>query len=691
MEPLRAAAMDGERRQSALQAHRYDRGKRKWVPYFRATDSHNAGYRLPNVGVNELRVVSWNLFFAEGYWVDRLHAGVGELMALDPHVICLQEVMERSLSYLLRLSWVRDNFVVSDGGGSGTLAPYGVVILSRIPVKRFVIADLVTRMNRKLLVAELVVNSGEMLVVATAHLESLPESGSYRVAQLLDIHALLAAYRGLASLVVLCGDTNTHDTYPENAALVSWPFVDLWSLLHPGEDGYTQNGETNPMLASLKDSSFQVRYDRVLFYEPSFEDLATLLSAPPLHVLGDSNESANQTTPAGTDSRRRERRRSRRSTGDSAPKRGNKVEENIHPWAPGFMTLIGTRPISMFPAHKYARMYVSDHFGVLASFVALDGDNSGAGGGGNNPGTAGSGSSSSWWPQCCCCSGAKSAGDDGGKKKGGARLDEHGRYSAPTVYNAVASRANPRLSPSLVPVRDPVTLASNVTTVAPIMGSVPSPPGADRYGLGRTEEYSDTTATTATTATVLTATALSSAESSPSSSQLASSSEYEDDESSSSSSSTCPSWVSSAHPGDEGLDDGEHVWRRRKYEYNFYSVYQGWDPSGGGTVHGASSFLESEAPHGVPPPHLTSNTNVAIPSSSSRLISSSSHSSSSQADTVGSAEMDCPAGPGLGARTDATAYTVDFVPFASAYEDTAQVLPSTSPHHKRRHQNQPEY
>ncbi|KNC50883.1 endonuclease/exonuclease/phosphatase family protein [Thecamonas trahens ATCC 50062] len=329
---------------------------------------HDGSLELPNVRLDRLRIVSWNVFFADGYWIERLHAALCELRALDPHVICLQEVMPRSLNHILAHAWIRNNFVVSDGSGK-TLQPYGVVILSRLPVKRFIAFDLVSRMNRKLLLAEIEVNTADSIVVGCVHLESLPEFGAFRVAQILDIRSHLEPYWEQAALVVIAGDTNVATDAPEELALVATPLIDMWPMLYPDDPGLTQDTASNEMLRKIKRKAFHVRYDRCLFFEPGHVGLARRLSGPPVSLISASASRTRSLTPDSDLSS---------ASSSSAPPSMPVLDEMVaHPqrprWRPEYMARIGTRPLATPErggrSDKMRRLFPSDHFGLVASFA----------------------------------------------------------------------------------------------------------------------------------------------------------------------------------------------------------------------------------------------------------------------------------------------------------------------------------
>ena len=74
--------------------------------------------------------------------------------------------------------WIRENYWVSDAHGH-TVTPYGVLLLSRLPILRLELHDLPSAMHRRLLLADLSVN-GLTVRVGTVHLESLSPMAGFR-------------------------------------------------------------------------------------------------------------------------------------------------------------------------------------------------------------------------------------------------------------------------------------------------------------------------------------------------------------------------------------------------------------------------------------------------------------------------------------------------------------------------------
>lgn len=206
-----------------------------------------------------LTVVTWNVWFAPYCFEPRCRALLEVVRAQLPDVVCLQEITLDSLEMLLAEPWVRAEYRVSDARGD-TFDSYGVVILSRLPVRALAIHELPSHMGRRLLVAEL--DTGDSrLVVGTVHLESLKHNRDARAEQLEEVFPRLKA---AGPDVVLAGDFNFCSSWAAENANLDPQFVDLWPALRGRAPGYTEDTDINAMLRNVKAKEKCVRFDRVL-------------------------------------------------------------------------------------------------------------------------------------------------------------------------------------------------------------------------------------------------------------------------------------------------------------------------------------------------------------------------------------------------------------------------------------------
>jgi tyrosyl-DNA phosphodiesterase 2 len=202
----------------------------------------------------ELRVVTWNVWFGAHMFEERALALLAELERRRPDVIALQEVTPPLLRMIVRAPWVRAGYQLSDDHG-WTLRRYGVLLLSRRPIRRLSLLELPSEMDRVLLVAELACG----LTVATVHLESTAPCAAERAAQLAIIQPALAADRD----VVLVGDMNFAPGAPRETAALDPALVDVWPALQPDDPGFTVDTDANTMRYAAKGSPDQKRIDRV--------------------------------------------------------------------------------------------------------------------------------------------------------------------------------------------------------------------------------------------------------------------------------------------------------------------------------------------------------------------------------------------------------------------------------------------
>jgi tyrosyl-DNA phosphodiesterase 2 len=212
-----------------------------------------------------LTVVTFNVWFANYYFYTRCDALLEIVRDCDADVIGLQEVTPEFLQWLLGKQWVRDHYYLSDISGR-TVDPYGVLLLSRFPVRSFLLHNLPSFMDRNLLVAELEVNE-QTFQIGTVHLESMKEFAFMHKLQLETIFPLLKK----SDHAILMGDFNFCATWEEKKALIDSRYQDMWSALRADEPGYTEDTDINLMRWLIKNKRKHVRFDRLLLGSPSWQ------------------------------------------------------------------------------------------------------------------------------------------------------------------------------------------------------------------------------------------------------------------------------------------------------------------------------------------------------------------------------------------------------------------------------------
>ncbi len=231
-----------------LQPYRYDSATGQWRP----EDSADPGQPL-----SDLTVATHNVWFSSYFQEVRGIALLSELAACDADVIALQEVTPPLHEQIRETPWIQRSYALSDPDGR-TMERYGVLLLARVPVERFTLHDMPTRMGRKLLCAHL----AGSLAVATIHLESLPPSAEYRDEQFKQCVSILDGF----DHAVFMGDMNFCSSWAEENQRIPDRYTDVWPHLHPDDPGYTEDTSINPMLEMYERGDKQVRYDRVFLH-----------------------------------------------------------------------------------------------------------------------------------------------------------------------------------------------------------------------------------------------------------------------------------------------------------------------------------------------------------------------------------------------------------------------------------------
>jgi endonuclease/exonuclease/phosphatase family metal-dependent hydrolase len=208
-----------------------------------------------SVDCDELTVCTYNIWNDDKKAHARYSAIADLLSRRTPDIMVFQEVTEGALDVLLSQLWIRNGYsrAAVVGGGVGD---YGMLLLSRLPIARVVHTRLPTRQSRGFLQAEIAINGGR-LVVCCIHLDSGKSSSWLRGWQLRRIFGALKT----AEDAVVLGDFNMRDD--ENSRIAA-PYRDVWPVLRPGEDGFTEDTSINLMRYDMKDKHRHVRFDRVL-------------------------------------------------------------------------------------------------------------------------------------------------------------------------------------------------------------------------------------------------------------------------------------------------------------------------------------------------------------------------------------------------------------------------------------------
>ena len=202
----------------------------------------------------ELTLTTFNIWFKSHFAHERYLAIADLLSRIRPDVMVFQEVTPAAEAVFLAQPWIRERYRRAAVTG-GTHGNYGMLMLSTLPIARATYTALPTRAARGLLSAEFTIN-GRSQVIGSVHLDSGRSSWWLRAWQLRRITRVLRR----SPEAVLLGDFNMRDN--ENHRIGG--YRDLWPVLRPHDDGYTEDTSINLMRLDSKNEHRQVRFDRVL-------------------------------------------------------------------------------------------------------------------------------------------------------------------------------------------------------------------------------------------------------------------------------------------------------------------------------------------------------------------------------------------------------------------------------------------
>lgn len=215
---------------------------------------------------SSLKILSYNVWFREDLEMHKRMKALGDLVQLhSPELICFQEVTPDIYEIFRQSSWWKV-YRCSVSNEMANSSPYFCMLLSKLPVKYFSCKPFSnTIMGRELCVAEVEVQKGKSLVVATSHLES-PCPAPPKWDQMYSKERVEQAKEAVNLLkknpnVVFGGDMNWDDKL-DGPLPLSDGWVDVWAELRPGENGWTYDTKSNQMLSGNR--TLQKRLDRFI-------------------------------------------------------------------------------------------------------------------------------------------------------------------------------------------------------------------------------------------------------------------------------------------------------------------------------------------------------------------------------------------------------------------------------------------
>lgn len=204
---------------------------------------------------DELVVATFNVWFSDFHAEARYRAIADVLARKMPDVMVFQEITPAALAVFLAEPWIRVRYRRAEVTG-GDLGNYGMLMLSRLPIAGVTYTRLPTNLARGFMTAHLDAGDQPLTVVAL-HLESGKAAAPLRSRQLGQV---FSALRRTENAVVL-GDFNMRDS--ENGCITE-PYRDVWPMLRPYDDGFTEDTTINLMRLDSKNKQRHVRFDRVL-------------------------------------------------------------------------------------------------------------------------------------------------------------------------------------------------------------------------------------------------------------------------------------------------------------------------------------------------------------------------------------------------------------------------------------------
>jgi tyrosyl-DNA phosphodiesterase 2 len=254
---------------AALHAERLARG-RGGAPAEPAVLPRAVASAVPvSAPLSELKLLTYNIWFADVAQRERMQA-IGEVIAAaSPHVVALQEVTPELEAMLRAGSWA-SSFTFSPSPRDA--AYYTLLAVRRtfrsVDFRRTPFPG--SRMGRDVTSCVLELGGGRRMCVATSHLESFisktQTSSRERLAQLAAALSELSRASSPTD-AIYAGDMNWDDGEegPMEKRL-SGGWADAWPLLRPGEPGLTYDAPSNAMLMG----GLKKRLDRVVVRSESY-------------------------------------------------------------------------------------------------------------------------------------------------------------------------------------------------------------------------------------------------------------------------------------------------------------------------------------------------------------------------------------------------------------------------------------
>ncbi|XP_020590805.1 uncharacterized protein LOC110031762 [Phalaenopsis equestris] len=214
-----------------------------------------------------LKILSYNVWFREDLEVYKRMEALGNLILEHlPDFICFQEVTPNIYKIFQSSKWWKA-YRCSVSQDMVAERAYFCMQMSKLPAEtKFSHKPFSNSiMGRELCLANMKLNSGKTLVIATTHLES-PCPAPPKWDQMYSSERVVQAKESLALLkdsqnVIFAGDMNWDDKL-DGAFPLPDGWIDAWIVKKPGENGWTYDTKSNKMLSGNR--NLQKRLDRFM-------------------------------------------------------------------------------------------------------------------------------------------------------------------------------------------------------------------------------------------------------------------------------------------------------------------------------------------------------------------------------------------------------------------------------------------
>lgn len=260
--------------------YKFDKSQNKW------SDLSNEPSDI--IKNKTLSFISYNVWFENVNWSNRLKALFNIFQEYSPDFISLQEVTQEFLVELLKQNFVRENYYFS-GNFKGS---YDVFMLSKYNTKYYT-KTFKSNMGRNLLFTEInyVSENGNYknFITGTSHFESL-NSAKQRKNQLENSFDLL----GLSDNSFLMGDFNFDSTWKQEEININKDYLDCWFM---SKDKCGLNDEDRYTMP--KSERFPAwRPDRIIYRNSGMFELEFFEILGKEKIEQDINEGGNVLTPS---------------------------------------------------------------------------------------------------------------------------------------------------------------------------------------------------------------------------------------------------------------------------------------------------------------------------------------------------------------------------------------------------------